>query len=218
MAPEITRVSAERIREELSRILTEGQAAVGFRMLQESGMLPVILPEVVWSEHLARCLEHIPAKSSVDFAFAVLLHDLSPETAFRIGEDLRFSTAEIQHVVALLKSRPVFPSLRSLRVSAIKRFLRVPRFEDHLDLARICAVSSGGSMDGYDFAVEMRKKWQPAELSPPLLLSGNDLIDIGFAPGPLFKEILTRVEDEQLEGSLKTSQQALDFVKGNYVR
>jgi poly(A) polymerase len=73
-------------------------------------------------------------------------------------------------------------------------------------------------MDGYDFAVEMRKKWQPAELSPPLLLSGNDLIDIGFAPGPLFKEILTRVEDEQLEGSLKTSQQALDFVKGNYVR
>jgi len=218
MAPEIKRVSAERIREELSRILTEGQAAVGFQMLQQSGMLPVILPEVTWNEHLMRCLELIPPKSSVDFAFAVLLHDLSSDVALRIGEDLRLSTAETQHIVSLIRNQPLFRSLRTLSVSAIKRFLRIPRFEDHLELARVCAVASGGSLDDYAFATEMRGKWSAVDLAPPPLLSGTDLIAMGFSPGPLFKEILTRVEDEQLEGRLKTSEQATDFVKENYAR
>jgi poly(A) polymerase len=218
MAPEIKRVSAERIREELSRILTEGQAAVGFRMLQDSGMLPVLLPEVNWSEHLMHCLEHVPAKASVDFAFAVLLHELSPEQALRIGEDLRLSTAETQHVVSLIRNRTVFRSLRSLPVSAMKRFLRIPRFTDHLELARICAISSDGALEDYEYAVEVRGRWSPGDLAPPLLLSGNDLIGMGLTPGPLFKEILTRVEDEQLEGRLHTPQQALDFVKENYAR
>jgi tRNA nucleotidyltransferase/poly(A) polymerase len=218
MAPEIKRVSPERIREELSRILTEGQAAVGFQMLHDSGMLPVILPDVVWNEHLERCLGLLPPNAPVDFAFAILLHDLSPERAGRVCENLRLSTAETQHIVTLIRNRPGFRTLRSLPVSTIKRFLRMPRFEDHLELARICGIASSGPLDDYDFAIEMSRKWTMEELAPPLLVSGDDLIGIGFAPGPLFKEILTRVEDEQLEGRLKTPQQALDFVKENYVR
>jgi poly(A) polymerase len=73
-------------------------------------------------------------------------------------------------------------------------------------------------MDDYAFAVERTQEWKGEDLAPPLLISGDDLIGIGFSPGPLFKEILTRVEDEQLEGRLKTPQQALDFVKEKYPR
>jgi poly(A) polymerase len=218
MAPEIRRVSAERIREELSRILREGHAAEGFKMLHESRMLPVILPDVVWNEHLWRCLEQIPAKSAADFAFAVLLHHLPPETAGHISEELRLSNAEVQHVVTLIRNRTHFETLRSSPVSAIKRFLRMPRFEDHLELARICRVAGRQSMDDYDFAIELKRKWSMQDLAPSLLVSGDDLIRLGFSPGPVFREILTHVENEQLEGRLNTSQQALDFVKENYRR
>jgi len=66
--------------------------------------------------------------------------------------------------------------------------------------------------------VEKRKAWSTEDISPVPLVSGNDLIAMGFAPGPLFKEILTRVEDEQLDGRLTTTQQALDFIAGEYRR
>jgi poly(A) polymerase len=216
MAPEIRRVSAERIREELGRILTEGQAALGFRLLHESGMLPEILPAVIWNEHLERCLRLIAANSPSDFAFGVLLHDVSPEAARGVAEYLRLSGAEIQHVVSLVKSLPQFKTLRSSSLSAIKRFLRMPRFEDHLELAKICGAGAGGDLEAYNFAAELSRKWPPEDLWPPPLITGDDLIRMGFAPGPLFRQILTAVEDAQLEGRLKTPEQALDFVKGKY--
>jgi poly(A) polymerase len=218
MAPEIRRVSAERIREELSRILREGQASVGFRMLHESRMLAAMLPDLVWNAHLEKSLERIPAGSPADFAFAVLLHDLPAERAGLIGDDLRLSTAETQHIVSLIRGRQQFAALRTSPASVIKRFLRMPRIEDHLELGRICRLASEASMADYDFAVEMLQKWKAADLAPPLLVSGDDLIRIGFSPGPLFKEILTRVEDEQLEGHLTSPQEALAFVKENYPR
>ena len=216
MAPGIRRVSAERIREELSRVLTEGQAALGFRLLHESGMLPEILPAVIWNEHLERCLRLIPANSPSDFAFGVLLHDVPPEAASGVAEYLRLSGAEIQHVVSLVKSLPQFKTLRSSSLSAMKRFLRMPRFGDHLELAKICGGGADGNLEAYNFAAELSRKWSPEDLWPPPLITGDDLIRMGFAPGPLFKQILTAVEDAQLEGRLKTPEQALDFVKGKY--
>ena len=216
LAPEIKRVSSERIREELSRILTEGQAAMGFSLLHESGMLRVILPDVSWDEHLGRCLEFIPAKSPADFAFGVLLHETSAESARRVAEDLKMSGAEIQHVVSLVKNLPQFHALQSSSISAMKRFLRLPRFQDHLELARICGTAGLRGLDGYNFVWDLTLKWSLDDIAPPPLVSGDDLIRLGFSPGPLFKEILTRVEDEQLEGRLTTSDQALDFVRKEY--
>ena len=71
-------------------------------------------------------------------------------------------------------------------------------------------------MAAYNFAAEKLRQWSAQELAPELLVSGDDLIAMGLAPGPLFKEILTKVEDEQLEGRLTTRQQALDFTKERY--
>jgi poly(A) polymerase len=216
MAPEIRRVSAERIREELARILTEGNAAVGFRLLHESGMLPQILPAVTWNLHLERCLDHLPREAAVDFAFGVLLHDVSLANVRSIVEDLRMSGVEGQHVISLVQGLPNFRSLPSEPDHVVKRFLRQPRFEDHVELARICAIAGAGDLLGYDFAVEKRRQWSAEDIAPAPLVSGNDLISMGFSPGPLFKEILTRVEDEQLDGRLTTAQQALDFIAGEY--
>jgi len=218
MAPEIRRVSAERIREELSRILTEGNAAIGFQLLHESAMLPAILPAVNWNAHLERCLALLPLRAKVDFAFGVLLHEVSLPNVRALVDDLRMSGAEGQHVISLIQGLPRFQTLASEPDHAVKRFLRQARFEDYIELARICATAGDGDLRGYDFVVEKRKRWSVEEIAPAPLVSGNDLISMGFSPGPLFKEILTRVEDEQLDGRLTTAQQALDFIAGEYRR
>jgi poly(A) polymerase len=216
MAPEIRRVSAERIREELSRILTEGNAAIGFRLLHESAMLPAILPAVAWNAHLERCLGLLPPGAKVDFAFGVLLHEVPLQKVRALVEDLRMSGAEGQHVISLVQALPRFRTLASEPDHAVKRFLRQARFEDYVELAHICATAGDGDLRGYNFAVEKRKQWSVEEIAPAPLVSGNDLISMGFSPGPLFKEILTRVEDEQLDGRLATAQQALEFIASRY--
>jgi tRNA nucleotidyltransferase/poly(A) polymerase len=216
MAPAIRQVSAERVREELARILTEGRPALGFRLLHESGLLAAILPEISWDEHIERSLELIPQGVGSDFAFGILLHEVPVETVERIVEGLKMSLAESRHILALVRNRARFKTLRSAAFHEMKRFMRLPRFEDHLELVRICATASRSSLDDYSFALETRGGWSEEDLAPQPLVSGGDLISLGFTPGPLFKEILTRVEDEQLDGRLKDSQQAIAFIKERY--
>lgn len=216
MAPEIKRVSAERIRDELSKILTEGRAAPGFRLLHESGLLAAILPDVQWDDPLEQSLEMIAAKAPFDFALAVLLREVPLDAVRRIAGELKLSAAEANHVTALVKALPVFGTLRDLSVSQLKRFLRVPRVDDHMELARISATAERRNLDAWNFAASLLRKWSSDDIAPEPFITGDDLIDLKFSPGPLFREILTRVEDEQLEGRLQTREQALNFVRENY--
>ena len=216
MAPQIHQVSRERIREELVRILSEGRAVHGVRMLHDSGLLKEILPEVQWDEHLERSLEMVKGAVSEEFAMAVLVHEASVSDATEIVERLKFSRSQANHIIALVENAGRFAEVRSMSISALKRFLRLDRFEDHLELLRICALASDGALADYNHAVGAFRNWSEEEIVPPPLISGEDLIALGFKPGPLFKEILTRVEDEQLEGRLRERQQALNFVTAHY--
>jgi poly(A) polymerase len=216
LAPGIGQVSAERISMELQRILTEGHADRGCRLLAESGLFQEILPEVQWTDHLNRTLALVAGGAAPDFALAVLLHHVQEAEVQRIASRLRLSRAETQHAVSLVVCQSRFHALKDIPVSARKRFLRSPRFEDHLELARLCAAASDREPDDFNFAAGLSRAWSQNDLWPPPLVSGDDLIAMGFAPGPRFKEILTRVEDEQLEGRLSTRRQAVDFVNSHY--
>jgi len=216
MAPKIHQVSSERIREELSRILTEGQAARGLRMMEESGLRQEILPELRWNDHIEKCLETIPRDRQPDFATAVLLHETPATDVRRIVERLKFSRAEMHHVIALVESLPSFSRIRQMPLSELKRFFRLVRFEDHLDLARIHAIAAGLGLAGYEYARTKYDTFSEDEIAPRLLISGEDLIAMGFEPGPQFKEMLTLIEDEQLEGRLTTRDQAIALVKTRF--
>jgi poly(A) polymerase len=216
MAPSIHQVSSERIREELVRILTEGQAAVGVRMLEESGLRREILAEVEWNGHLQRSLEMLQAGAQPDFAMAVLLHETPTDEVDDIIERLKFSRAEIHHVLALVENLPEVYEVRKMSLSQMKRFFRLFRFEDHLELARIHKVAAGEDLADYTFARDTYEGWTPQDITPKPLISGEDLIALGFSPGPSFKEMLTRVEDEQLEGRIVDHAQAVDFVVKHY--
>jgi poly(A) polymerase len=216
MAHEIGQVSPERIRDELRRILTEGQAARGVQLLHNSGLLNAILPELEWNRHLDSSLRLLRPGVEGDFAFGVLFHEMKPGDVQTIVERLKFSRAEMHHIVALVENLPQFSRIQQMTVSALKRFFRLHRFEDHLELSRIHAVADAGSAEHYKFALLKYRQWSREEIAPRPFISGEDLITLGFKPGPLFREILTRVEDGQLEGDLQNWEDAMAFVKRTY--
>ena len=216
MASQIHQVSSERVRDELLRILTEGQPALGMRMLEESGLRREILPELKWDKHIENSLQMLKRNPTAAFAMAVLLHETPVPLVRPIVERLKFSRLDMHHIVALVENLPKFDVVRQMTVSGLKRFFRLPRFEDHLELTRVHAAAAGDDLSNYRFASQQFLEWPPSVIAPPLLVTGEDLIEIGYSPGPLFKEILTRVEDEQLEGRISTREEGLTFVRTHY--
>jgi putative nucleotidyltransferase with HDIG domain len=252
----VTDVSAERIREELTKLLTEGAARPGFELLEKSWLLAVVLPEIaamkgvpqppqyhpegdVWI-HTLLMVEGLPAGTSATLAWGVLLHDVgkpptfkpASETGDRIRFDhhvdvgvrmaeaicrrYRFSNEETEQIVALVANHMRFMAVGQMRTSTLKRFVRLPRFEEHLELHRLDCLSSHRNLDSYG-AVERFLAETPAEeVRPQRVLTGTDLSEMGYIPGPLFSEILGAVEDAQLEGQITSKAEAEAFVRKKF--
>jgi len=216
MAPQIHQVSIERIQGEIVRILTEGQAGTGVRMLHDSGLLGEVFPEVRWNDHLAHCLGMLERGVASELAMAVLLHEVSVADVERIMERLKFARLEINHTVCLVMQIPKFHTVRDLSVAALKKFFRLLHFERHLELERICRSASDGDLKDYEFALKTFRGWTSEDIWPKPLITGDDLIAMEVPKGPVYKEILSVVEDEQLEGRLTTRDAAIEFLKKRY--
>jgi poly(A) polymerase len=249
LAPKIVTVSAERTRDEVSRILTEGGARYGFELLDQLGLLKHVLPEVeafhgvqqppqfhpegdVWT-HVLMMLEAMRSPSST-LAWGVLLHDVGKPATYREAEDrirfdghaevgaqmtsrilerFRMSTADAEQVTSLVAHHMQFKDVQQMRPSTLKRFLRMPAFDEHLELHRLDCFASNGYTAAYEFVQQQREQLSEEELRPPKLLTGNDLIAEGFQPGPSFRSVLDAVESAQLDGSISTKEQALVLAK-----
>jgi poly(A) polymerase len=254
-AASINEISAERIREELLKIFLSPNRVRGWDLLDQSGLLRIILPELDVMkgclqpeqfhpegdvfEHTRLMLELLPEKVSLPLVLSVLFHDVAkPVTARvdeagrirfnehdRIGaamaesimERLRFSRAEIDAVVEMVRQHMVFKDVPKMRVAKLKRFMARPTFEEELELHRVDCASSHRMMDNYEFLLRKREEFANEPIIPPPLVRGDDLIALGMKPGPKFGEILEAVETRQLEGALKDREQALDWVKREYL-
>jgi poly(A) polymerase len=256
LAPEIHVVSANRVHEELSKLLTEGAARRGFELLDESGLLQQVLPEIsamkgvaqpaeyhpegdVWI-HTRMMLEGLPAGVSRTLAWGVLLHDVGKPPTFRpvsqtgdrirfdghvevgvrmtgdICRRLKFSKDETEQVQALVANHMRFKDAAQMRKSTLKRFVRMSQFDEHLELHRLDCSTSHGYLDAYYLVREFLEATPPEQVRPTRLLTGDDLSEMGYVPGPQFQTILTALEDAQLEGTLLTRDQAVEFVREHY--
>jgi poly(A) polymerase len=251
LSPLICRVSAERIRDEISRILIEGGARRGFELLDSTGLLTQVLPEIAAMQGVAQPPEYHPEgdvwthtllmlgamKTPVlTLALGVLLHDVGKPPTFRIAERIRFdghaevgarmavsilsrlrySSDEIFQVESLVANHLRFKDVPNMRQSTLKRFLRMDRFGEHLELHRLDCISSHRRLENYEYARRKLAELPAETLRPPRLLTGRDLIDAGYSPGPPFKEMLEQVEDAQLEGRIQTRDDALNLIRSLY--
>ncbi len=100
-----------------------------------------------------------------------------------------------------------------MRPATLKRFVRLPHFDEHLELHRMDCLSSHGNLDHYQFVRKFLAETPEEEVRPPRLITGDDLKEMGITPGPRFKEILQAVEEAQLDGKFSDRQRALDFAR-----
>jgi poly(A) polymerase len=250
---EIRVVSRERVRDELTRMLIEGHARRAFLLLDESGLLKDVLPEISAMKgvdqppefhpegdvfvHTLLLLENLPHPCPPTLAWGALLHDVGKPATFRVAPDrirfdnhvevgvkmaeeicsrLRFSGDDTAQVLGLIGNHMRFGHATRMKESTLKKFLRMPHFEEHLALHRADCLASHGDLGTYEFAKEKLAAIPPENMRPSRLVKGDDLIAAGYQPGPKFREILDAVEDAQLEGRLPSKDAALEFVRREF--
>jgi poly(A) polymerase len=253
LAQQIQVVSRERVRDELTRMLTEGHARRAFLLLDESGLLKPVLPEISVMKgveqppefhpegdvfvHTLLLLDNLPNPCPLTLAWGALLHDVGKPPTFRVAPDrirfdghvevgvkmaeeicrrLRFSNSETEQILALVDNHMRFGHATRMKGSTLKRFLRMPAFEEHLALHRADCLASHRNLGTYEFIQQKRAEIPAEKMRPSPLVTGDDLITEGHLPGPRFREILSAVEDEQLEGRLPSREAALEFVRREF--
>ncbi|MEO6119152.1 MAG: CCA tRNA nucleotidyltransferase [Terriglobales bacterium] len=253
LAPQVTQVSQERVRDELTKMLTEGKARRAFELLDDSRLLAEVLPEVahykgveqppqyhpegdVWT-HTLMMLGGLPAGASPTLAWSVLLHDVGKPPTFRrapdrirfdnhadigakmaesIGRRLRMSNDEVEQIVSIVAQHMKFPELPKMRESTLKRFLRQPGFDEHMEMHRLDCLGSHRDLGLYEFAQQKLATIPEEQIRPTPLVTGDDLIAAGYPPGPRFKKMLAEVEDAQLEGAIHSQEEALEFIRQRF--
>ena len=253
LAPTIHRVSRERVADELNKMLTEGRARRAFELLDATGLLPEVLPEIsamkgvaqppqyhpegdVWT-HTLMLLENLPQPCSRTLAWGALLHDVGKPPTFHVAPDrirfnrhvevgvkmaeeicrrLRFSNADTEQILSLIQHHMQFADMPRMKESTLKKFLRLPQFDEHLEQHRLDCLASHSDLSLYHFAREKLAAIPAEKMRPAPVLTGDDLIQQGHKPGPKFKEILTAAEDAQLEGRLHSKEEALAWVKAEF--
>ena len=251
-APAVTLVAWERIGAEVTRTLTEGGARRGVELMDETGLLEAVLPEIAAMKGVDQTPDHHPEgdvfvhtltllghlrRPSETLAYGCLLHDVAkpacrqtagdrvtfhghPEQgatmAVEILRRLKRSRAVADRVAYLVRCHLHYTQAPKMRLSTLKRFLGQEGIEELLELCRIDALSSSGDLRYYDFCRRKLAELGREHVSPEPLLRGRDLIRLGYAPGPSFSAMLGSVEEAQLDGVLRTREQAEAWVRESY--
>jgi tRNA nucleotidyltransferase/poly(A) polymerase len=251
-AHHLAQISIERIREEFIRIMLHPNRVRGLDLLNASGLLPHILPEMealkgctqppefhpegdVWI-HTRLMLSLLPAQVSVPLVLSVLLHDIAKPATRTVDDEadgrirfnghdklgaemteailrrLKFSNDVIDDTVEAVANHMKMQHVQDMRVSKLKRFLASPTILDQLELHRVDCLGCHGMLDNYHFLNGKLEEFSHEPVIPRRLLDGHDLQILGYPPGPRLGRILTTVQDLQLEGTLKTKEEAVSWV------
>lgn len=138
------------------------------------------------------------------------------EMAVVICQRLKRSRAVWERVAYLVRNHLRLVSAPQMRKATLTRFLREDGIHELLELARMDAMASSGDLQYWEFCRTELARLSAAQMHPPPLVTGRDLIAIGLAPGPRFREILQAVEEQQLEGALGDRDAALAWVRARY--
>jgi poly(A) polymerase len=251
LASAVRSLAMERVRDELTRILTEGGARDGFELLDASGLLHELLPEVsamkgveqppqfhpegdVWT-HTLLLLEKLD-RPTPTLAWGALLHDVGKPPTFRLADRIRFdghveagieiagrilsrfrfSREDTDQILRLISNHMKFKDAAAMRQSTLKRFVRQPAFDEHLELHRVDSLSSNGHLESYDLVKRKLAEYSAEQLKPAPLVTGRDLIEWGYEPGPRLGEILAALEDAQLEGVVGSKDEARRMVEQRF--
>ena len=253
LSKKISEVSKERVRDELIKMFTGPDPELALVLLDKTGLLKEVLPEVEKMKGVAqprafhpegdvfkhtRLLLRRLKSPSVVLAFGSLLHDIGKPPTFRrsdrirfnghdrvgaemsrqILERLRFPNDLKDQIVACVDGHMRFKDVRSMRESTLKKFLQRETFETELEQHRVDCLASHGDLTNWHFLKKKIRTMSREEIKPEPLINGRDLLEIGYPEGPGIGQILRAVEEAQLEGTLSSKVDALEFVQKEFPR
>jgi poly(A) polymerase len=210
-----------------------------FLALQGCEQPPQFHPEGDVYVHTLIMLELLGNSPSLELALSVMLHDIAKPPTFTVDETgrirnsghdrlgahmtgeilrrLRYSNQIIDDASSMVANHMNFMNVQCMRTAKLKRFMARSTYENELELHRVDCSSSHGMLDNIEFLQAKADEFASEPLIPPPLVSGHDLIALGFEPGPLFSEILEFVQTEQLEGRLFERDTALAVIREKFV-
>ena len=248
-AKKIKVVSHERVRDELVKMFTGPDPAGALELLDRSGLLKEVLPEIEKMKGVEQPRAYHPEGDvfkhtkllmkqlkdpDVVLAFGCLLHDVGKPATFRRAKDrirfnghdrvgariteniltrLRFSNDLKAKVVACVDGHMRFKDVKEMRESTLKRFMQRETFDTELEQHRIDCLASHGDISNWRFLKKKAKSLSKEEIRPKPLLTGRDLLALGLVEGPKIGQILRTLEEEQLEGRLRTREEALSWAE-----
>ncbi|MEK7486823.1 MAG: CCA tRNA nucleotidyltransferase [Planctomycetota bacterium] len=229
MAPHIIQVSRERIMEELSKIFSNKPPLRGIQLLRKSGLLFVILatncPSSEALEASEKMIENL-STPSLENVLACLLYSFNNEEInspslknsalqkkhlFQILNHLKFKHEICYQIAFLVYIQPILEQLSTKNLATFKRLAREPFFLNSLEIYRARLIEQGTPLDSYEWLFQRFHRYKQI-LNDPLYLKGQDLIQLGFTPGPEFHKILFALEEEQLNETIHNRTEAIEWL------
>ncbi|MEM9479600.1 MAG: CCA tRNA nucleotidyltransferase [Verrucomicrobiota bacterium] len=207
--------------------------------LQGCEQPPQFHPEGDVFVHTRLMLSLLPEEVTLPLVLSVLFHDIGKPATFSFDEEadrirfnghekvgaemttkilrrMKYSNAVIDDTVEMVANHMVFKDVQKMRTSRLKRFMARDTFEDEMELHRVDCLGSWGGLDNYDFLHAKADEFANEPLIPPPLLTGRDLLDLGWTSGPEMGKALKSVQTQQLEGTLTSREEALEWIKNHY--
>lgn len=186
--------------------------------------------------HTRLMLSLLPEEASLPLVLSTLFHDIGKPATFTYDEDaerirfnghdrlgaemtksilrrFKYSNEVVEAVTDAVAVHMQFKDVTKMRKATLKRFLARENFSDELALHRVDCLGSHGRLGNYEFLKEKIAEFAAEPLIPPPFVTGRDLIERGLAPGPHFKRILAAIQDQQLEGTLSSRDEALECLE-----
>ncbi|RLS36831.1 MAG: CCA tRNA nucleotidyltransferase [Planctomycetota bacterium] len=217
-ASALTVVSAERIADELRKMLRHPKRARAMALLAEHGLLRVVLPELAEQAQedpeclprVFRGLEALPSWAGFEISLATTLMGADPSLTHNISRRLKISNEERDQLHWLLAHATALDTGCAPPRHILFPLFAHPWVDGLIHCARARLIASGQTPDGPDQARHMLESGDADFFNPRPLLDGADLQQIGLVPGPQLGQLLRRVRDEQLDGLLLDKGAALD--------
>ena len=212
-AAEIHQVSAERIGMELRRMLLDPRRAAALKELEACKLLAEVLPEVARlpreDQKATRAVLRHLTNPTLPVALAAALHRADgPEVAREVSRRLRFTNKEAERTEWLLSHLEHAAAADRLPWPQLQRILV---HEGAAELLQLLVAITGET--SVTRLCREKLALPDAELNPPPLVDGSDLLAAGVPAGPEVGKLLEQIRDEQLAETLTSREQALELVK-----
>lgn len=227
MAPEMIVVSAERIAQELRKMLAHRTRVRGFQLLVDTRLLHVIFPEVDLSaaQVIADILGQLPADAGFVLATAAILHQIAATvseprseaeargTVWEMTRRLKLSSDEMTSIAWVVAHLDCWNDAEQQSDAQLKRVLAHPLSGDLRQLVRAIRTTQCLPLSPIEFVNNYAAQHTHEQINPPELISGRDLIQLGLRPGPRFKSLLDSIRDAQLNSEIATREEALERLR-----